>query len=147
MHVHLQLWVLQAAYYWKSHDILVEVLWCVSVEEAHAMNHSADRKDCWDTCEDLKNKRTTLQKPWKDLQAVGINQTNNANIYSLFSFPLCVAGLFPTGYDPKFCKLVGCVTNVHRYDYFRPHERRAMQTNQSTPEPKKDEDVTVLALL
>ena len=37
----------------KSHDICVEVVWCVSVEEAHAINRFADRKDCWDTCKDL----------------------------------------------------------------------------------------------
>ena len=60
---------------------------------------------------------------------------------------LCGRPSIPTGYEPKFCKLVGSVTNVHRYDYFRPHERRAMETNQLTLESKKDEDVTVLALL
>ena len=60
---------------------------------------------------------------------------------------LCGRPSIPTGYEPKFCKLVVGVTNVHLQDSSRSHERRAMETNSSTPEPKNDEDVNVLAVL
>ena len=64
----------------------VEFVWCVSMKEEHAMNRFADTKDSWYTCQDLLDTRTTLHKPYSNLQVVGIIWTNNTNIYSLFHF-------------------------------------------------------------